>query len=376
MNVPLVDLQAQYASIRAEVAAAIQNVLDHGGYILGPEVAAFESAFAGFCQASHCVSVASGTDAIHLILRGLEIGPGDEVILPAFTFIATALGVTQAGATPVLVDVNRDDALIDPALIEAAITSRTRAIMPVHLYGRCCDMDAITAIATRHGLKIVEDAAQAHGATYRGRPAGSLGHAAAFSFYPGKNLGAYGDGGAVTTSDDALADRLKLLRNWGSRKKYHHEEPGLNSRLDTIQAAILGVKLRHLPHWNDARRRWAALYDELLPGLGQPVNHPDRQPIYHIYAIRTPDRDARLARLQSTGIGAGIHYPFPVHRLKAYENLAVRPFPESEAWAAEELSLPMYAELTGEQVRQIASEVRAVCGDATSAPFRWASSGG
>ncbi len=362
-NVPLVDLLAQYALIKAEVAVAIQGVLDHGGYVLGPEVAAFESAFAAFCHAKHCVGVANGTDAIHLILRGLGIGPGDEVILPAFTFVATALGVTQAGADPVLVDVRHDDALIDPALVEAAITPRTRAIMPVHLYGRCCDMAAIRDIAARHGLKVVEDAAQAHGATYCGQRAGSLGDAAAFSFYPGKNLGAYGDGGAITTSDDALAERLRLLRNWGSRIKYHHEEPGLNSRLDTIQAAILGVKLRYLDRWNEARRRWAALYDELLPGIWRPVNHPDCWPVYHIYAIRTRDRDARVKRLQAAGIGAGIHYPFPVHRLKAYAHLAVGLFPESEAWAAEELSLPMYPELTGELISGIAAEVVAVCGE-------------
>lgn len=360
MNIPLVDLQSQYLSIMSEVALAIQKVLDHGMYILGPEVSGFESAFASFCNSKHCIGVASGTDAIHLILRALEIGPGDEVILPAFTFVATALGVTQAGATPVLVDVRRDDALIDPDAIEAAITPRTKAIMPVHLYGRCCDMDAISAIADRHGLKIVEDAAQAHGATYRGKRAGSLGNAAAFSFYPGKNLGAYGDGGAITTSDDALAERLKLLRNWGSRIKYHHEEPGLNSRLDTIQAAILSVKLQYLDQWNAARRRWAALYGELLPGFGQPVDHSDREPIYHIYAVRAKNRDDKLKRLQASGIGAGIHYPFPVHRLNAYKELAVKPFPESDAWADEELSLPMYAELTEEQVRQIASQMLAI----------------
>lgn len=363
MNIPLVDLQAQYATIKPEIAVAIQNVLDHGGYILGPEVADFESRFAACCHAKHGIGVASGTDAIHLILRALDIGPGDEVILPAFTFVATALGVTQAGATPVLVDVRRDDALIDPALIEAAITPRTRAIMPVHLYGRCCDMDAIQTIAARHGLKIVEDAAQAHGAAYRGKPAGSLGHAAAFSFYPGKNLGAYGDGGAVTTSDDALAERLKLLRNWGSRIKYHHEEPGLNSRLDTIQAAILGVKLRYLDQWNAARRKWAALYHELLPGFGQPVDHADREPVYHIYAVRSKARDTVLKHLQAAGIGAGIHYPFPVHRLNAYRELAVKPFPESDAWAAEELSLPMYAELTEAQVRHIAAQLLAAKGN-------------
>lgn len=357
MNIPLVDLQAQYRSIQAEIARAIQAVLDHGGYILGPEVSAFEQAFAAYCDSAHSIGVASGTDAIHLILRALEIGPGDEVILPAFTFIATALGVTQAGATPVLVDVNTDDALINASLIENAITPRTRAIMPVHLYGRCCAMDVINALADKYNLKVVEDAAQAHGATYKGKRAGSLGHAAAFSFYPGKNLGAYGDGGAITTSDPALADRLKLLRNWGSRVKYHHEETGLNSRLDTIQAAILQVKLQYLDQWNARRRHWAALYDQLLPGLGQPANHADREPIYHIYGIRVANRDQKIKQLQDQGIGAGVHYPFPIHKLKAYRNLDTQPFPQAESWAAEELSLPMYAELTEEQVKHV---VRAV----------------
>lgn len=358
MNIPLVDLHAQYLSIKPEINNAIQTVLDHGGYILGPEVTAFESAFAGYCTAKHAVSVASGTDAIHLILRALGIGPGDEVILPSFTFVATALGVTLAGATPVLVDVRREDALIDPSLIENAITPRTKAILPVHLYGRCCDMKSIREIADRHGLKVVEDAAQAHGALYQGNRAGSLGDAAAFSFYPGKNLGAYGDGGAITTSDDALAEHLRLLRNWGSRIKYHHEEPGLNSRLDTIQAAILNVKLGHLDGWNARRVQWAALYNKMLPGCGQPQNDDNGSPIYHIYAIRVKNRDSILKQLNQKGIGAGIHYPFPVHRLNAYKDLAVGTFPESEAWAAEELSLPMYAELTEQQIEFVVSELR------------------
>lgn len=355
MKIPLVDLRAQYLTIKDEIATAIQTVLDHGAYIIGPEVEAFETAFAAYCQARRCIGVASGTDAIHLILKAMEIGPGDEVILPAFTFIATALGVTQAGATPVLVDVRSDDALINAELIENAITPRTRAILPVHLYGRCCDMAAIQKIADKHNLKIIEDAAQAHGATFQSRRAGSLGHAAAFSFYPGKNLGAYGDGGAITTSDEALADRLKLLRNWGSRVKYHHEEPGLNSRLDTIQAAILNVKLQYLDRWNAARREWAALYDQLLPEFGQPVNHADREGVYHIYAVRVSDRDRKIKQLQAEGISAGVHYPFPVHKLNAYKNLDTRPYPEAEAWAAEELSLPMYAELMEEQLRFVAS---------------------
>src|SRR5579864_890739 len=289
MNIPLVDLKAQYAAIAPEVNAAIQGVLDDACFILGPPVAAFEQAFAAFCGVKHCIGVASGTDALHLILRALGIGPGDEVIMPAFTFVATALGIDLAGAKPVLVDVRREDALVDPERIAAAITPRTKAILPVHLYGRCVDMDPILAIAAEHDLRVVEDAAQAHGACDRGRPAGSMGHAAAFSFYPGKNLGAYGDAGAITTNDDTLADRLRLLRNWGSRRKYHHEEPGLNSRLDTLQAAVLGVKLKHLPDWNARRRGHAAAYDRLLADradLRRPVDRPDSEPVYHIYALR------------------------------------------------------------------------------------------
>jgi dTDP-3-amino-3,4,6-trideoxy-alpha-D-glucose transaminase len=358
MDIPLVDLKAQYAALRPQVDAAMQRVLDEASFILGPAVDEFERNFAAFCGARHCIGVASGTDALHLIFRALGIGPGAEVILPAFTFVATALGVQLAGATPVLVDVRRDDALIDAGAIEAAITPRTRALLPVHLYGRCADMDAIRAIAAGHGLKVVEDAAQAHGARYKGRPAGTLGDAAGFSFYPGKNLGAYGDGGAITTDDDALADRLRLLRNWGSRRKYHHEEPGLNSRLDTLQAAVLDVKLAHLADWNERRRRHAAAYDRLLGGrddLPRPVDRPDRTPIYHLYVLRHRDRDAILERLHGHGVGAGIHYPFPVHRLGAFRHLAgpgVR-LPESEAWAAECFSLPLYPEMTEEQLAHV-----------------------
>jgi dTDP-4-amino-4,6-dideoxygalactose transaminase len=359
MQIPLVDLKAQYATIRSEVDAAIQTVLDEAGFILGPQVDRFEHEFAAFCKVKHCVSVASGTDALHLILRGLGVGPGDEVIVPAFTFIATALGVTSAGATPILVDVRKEDALLDANKIRAAITPRTKAILPVHLYGRCADMDAIRAIATEHDLKIVEDAAQAHGASYKGTPAGGLGAAAAFSFYPGKNLGAYGDGGAITTNDDALADRLRLLRNWGSRKKYHHEEPGLNSRLDTLQAAVLSVKLRHLADWNERRRKIAASYDAALHGRADyrfPSDQPGSTPVFHLYVVRTANRDAILRRLNENAIHAGIHYPFPIHRLAAYRHLDRKgDLRESEAWAAECLSLPIYPELTDAQISRIIS---------------------
>jgi dTDP-4-amino-4,6-dideoxygalactose transaminase len=362
MLIPLVDLGAQYESLRSEINAAIQQVLDARCFILGPPVGEFEAAFARFCGAAHCVGVASGTDALQLMLRGLGIGPGDEVIVPAFTFIATALGVSLAGATPVLADVRREDGLLDPDKILPAITPRTKAVLPVHLYGRCADMEPIRAVAAAHGLLVLEDAAQAHGAKYRGQPAGSLGHAAAFSFYPGKNLGAYGDGGAVTTSDPALAERLKLLRNWGSRRKYYHEEVGFNSRLDSIQAAVLGVKLEHLARWNAQRRQNAAVYDSLLenkPQYARPPDSPQCESIYHIYAVRCANRDAVLARLNADGIQAGIHYPFPVHRLEAYKHLNRdrRAFPESEAWAAECLSLPMYPELTPSQMEYVVARL-------------------
>jgi dTDP-4-amino-4,6-dideoxygalactose transaminase len=340
----------------------MQQVLDQTCFVLGPPVQQFEEHFAEFSDAQHCLGVASGTDALHVAMRALNVGPGDEVILPSFTFVATALGVSLAGATPVLVDVRREDALIDPDLIEAAITPRTKAIIPVHLYGRCADMDPIMEIASRHGLKVVEDAAQAHGAKYRGRTAGSLGDAAAFSFYPGKNLGAYGDGGAITTSDDALADQIREIRNLGSKKKYYHEQIGLNSRLDTLQAAVLDVKLQHLSDWNKKRRQIAEFYRAALSGRDDliiPQDAAGLESVYHLFVIRVTDRDQRLARLQEAGIGAGIHYPIPIHLLDAYrdhlpENLRL---PESEAWAAECLSLPIYAELSEDQATKVVENV-------------------
>jgi dTDP-4-amino-4,6-dideoxygalactose transaminase len=356
--IPLVDLKAQYATIQAEMNQALQSVLNETCFILGPPLDAFERAFAAFCGVKHCVGVASGTDALHLILRGLGIGPGDEVIVPAFTFVATALGVTLAGATPVLVDVGHQDALIDPDRIAAAITPRTKAVIPVHLYGRCADMDPIHRVAMEHGLQVIEDAAQAHGATYKGSRAGSLGRAAGFSFYPGKNLGAYGDGGAITTDDDTLADRLRLLRNWGSRQKYHHEEPGLNSRLDTLQAAVLNVKLKYLADWNGQRCRHAALYDRLLSDrqdLKRPVDRPDSLAVYHLYVLRSRERDRLLRHFHENGVQAGIHYPFPVHRLRAYHHLAdhAADFRQADAWARECLTLPLYPEMTEDQISRV-----------------------
>jgi dTDP-4-amino-4,6-dideoxygalactose transaminase len=358
--IPLVDLQAQYISIRPEIDPAVSRLLSSCQFILGPAVETFEREFAAFVGCRHCVSVASGTDAIHLMLRAFGIGPGDEVIIPAFTFVATALGVSLAGATPVLADVGGHDALLDPTQIEKAITKRTKAIIAVHLYGQCADIPGIAELARSRSLLVFEDAAQAHGATCNGRAAGGLGAAAAFSFYPGKNLGAYGDGGAITTNRDDIADRLRLLRNWGSRKKYHHDEFGLNSRLDALQAAILSVKLRHLPEWNAARARHAAYFRESIPetrGLRHVTLHPRGQSAHHLFVVRVPRRDEILAFLNSRGIQAAIHYPFPVHRLGAYRHLLHEngSFPQAEAWGAECLSLPLYPELSRAQLDRIVS---------------------
>ncbi|MGE5503351.1 MAG: DegT/DnrJ/EryC1/StrS family aminotransferase, partial [Actinomycetota bacterium] len=320
--IPLVDLGAQFATLQAEVTAAIGAVLARGDFILGRDVAAFEEEFAAFCGVGHAVGCANGTDALHLAVRALDIGPGDEVIVPAMTFVATALGASLAGATPVLVDVDPATAQIDPARIEAAITPRTKAIIPVHLYGQCADMTAILEIAGRHGLPVIEDAAQAHGATHRGRTAGSMGTLACFSFYPGKNLGAYGDGGMVVTKDAALAARLKRLRNLGSEKKYHHDEVAPNSRLDTVQAAVLRIKLRHLAEWNRLRRAHAAAYDAALAPIGRIRRTvSDEGSVYHLYVVRSDRRDADLQWLNAAGIGAGIHYPFALHQLDAYRHL-------------------------------------------------------
>ncbi len=355
--VPFVDLQAQHAEIRDELEAVVGECLGRCDFILGDAVSAFEREFADFCGVEHCVGVGSGTDALHLVCRGLGIGEGDEVIVPAMTFVATALGVSLAGARPVLADVCPDSGLIDPDRVAAVITPRTRAIVPVHLYGQCADMGAIRDLASEHDLWVIEDAAQAHGATYRGQMAGSLGDAGCFSFYPSKNLGACGDGGAVTTSDGGLAEQLRLLRNWGSRQKYHHEQMGLNSRLDSIQAAILRVKLRRLPGWNAARRRLAAEYDRLLrefDNIDLTVRRADSGSVHHLYVVRCDDRDDRLEWMRMNGVAGGIHYPIPVHLLQAYRWSGYREgdFPVAEEWAKRCLSLPMYAEMTNQQLRR------------------------
>ena len=360
--IPLVDLKAQYRSIQAEVDPAMAAVLARGDFILGQDVREFEAEFASWCGAEHALGCASGTDALHLACRALGIGPGDEVIVPAFTFVATALGVTLAGARPVLVDVDPATALLDVEQAAAAIGPKTKALLPVHLYGQCADMDPILELARSRDLAVIEDAAQAHGAVSRGRRAGTLGDAGCFSFYPGKNLGAYGDGGAVVTSSDEVHAALSLLRNWGSTKKYHHETMGLNSRLDTVQAAVLRVKLRHLDGWNDARRAIARRYDEALAGVpGIELTRTDPGSVYHLYVVRMAERDAALEALHAAGIFAGLHYPFAVHELGAYQWLGYGPgsFPHAEDWARRCLSLPIYAELPGGAVERAVEVLRA-----------------
>jgi len=362
-RVPLVDLKAQYRTIREEVRAAMDGVLERTDFILGGAVGEFEAAFAAYCGTRFAVGVDSGLSALELGLRALGIGPGDEVITAANSFIASVLPISYVGATPVLVDVDEVTYDLDPAQVEAAITPRTKAIMPVHLYGQMADMDAIMDIAERHGLKVIEDACQAHGATFRGRRAGSFGHVAAFSFYPAKNLGAYGDGGMLVTNDEAVYEHVRLLRNYGSRVKYHHEVAGMNRRLDTIQAAVLGAKLPHLDAWNAARRRLAALYDEALAGTSvrTPATAPGREHVFHLYVVRSRERDALRAHLDASGIDTGIHYPIPIHLQPAYGHLGYGPgdFPVTEALAREALSLPMYAELPEQAVRRVADAVRA-----------------
>jgi dTDP-4-amino-4,6-dideoxygalactose transaminase len=356
-RVPFVDLAAQGAEIRDEVDEAVTRCLARNDWILGEDVSAFEAEFADYCETAAAVGMDSGLSALELTLRAFEIGPGDEVITPANTFIATALAISAAGATPVLVDADPATFNLDPALLEDAIGPRTKAIMPVHLYGQPAEMQAIVAVARRHGLVVIEDACQAHGARYDGRRAGSLGDAAAFSFYPSKNLGAYGDGGAVTTSDEEVLDRLRLLRNYGQRQKYVHETEGFNRRLDTLQAAVLRVKLRRLDAWNEARRRHAALYAELLAGIGRepPVTQPSSEHVWHLYVIRTDERDALKEFLGERGIETGIHYPLPIHMQQAFRHLGYPrgSFPVTEAMADQLLSLPMFPELEESQIRVV-----------------------
>ena len=361
-DIPLVDLRAQYASIRSEIDEAIQRVLDSTSFILGREVSAFEDAFAADVGATGCVGVASGTTALELALRACDIGAGDEVITAAHTFIATAEAISHTGAKPVFVDIDPVTYTINPNRILEAITPRTRAIMPVHLYGQPADMGALLAIARDNELRVIEDAAQSHQAEFDGVRCGSLGDLACFSFYPGKNLGAYGDAGAVTGNDVSLLERVRKLRDHGRTSKYEHDEIGFGERIDAIQAAILGVKLRHLEDWTTRRRAHATRYDELLDGVNveRPVEAERRRHVYHLYVVRSQRRDDLLAALKDEGIGAGVHYPVPLHRQPAYSVLGYgdQSLPETERAAAEVLSLPMYPEMTEEQIGVVASAVR------------------
>ncbi|HEX8248688.1 MAG TPA: DegT/DnrJ/EryC1/StrS family aminotransferase [Pyrinomonadaceae bacterium] len=351
MRVPFLDLKAVYPEIKEELDEAYARVMSSGWYILGAEVEAFENEFAEYCQAKHCIGVANGLDALHLILRGYRIGEGDEVIVPANTYIATWLAVSYAGATPVAVEPDIETYNLDPQKIEAAITPRTRAIMPVHLYGQPAEMDAINEIARKHNLKVIEDAAQAQGARYKNQVTGSLSDAAGFSFYPGKNLGAFGDAGAITTNDDELADAVKLLRNYGSRVKYYNEVKGYNSRLDPLQAAFLSVKLRHLDEWNAARQKIARKYIENLSDCSKivlPVLQEEAESVWHVFVVRCAERDALQNFLKERGVETLIHYPVPPHLSQAYrDDFSEKPnFPVSEKLAETVLSIPISPYLT------------------------------
>lgn len=364
VKIPFVDLQAQYRSIAHEIDSAIANVLSKADFILGEAVNTFEDEFAQYCGGRYAIGVDSGTSAIELALRAYDIGLEDEVIIPANTFIATALAVSYTGATPVLVDVDPRTYTIDVPLLESGITDRTRAIIPVHLYGQPADMDPILDIAQHYGLVVIEDGCQAHGASYKGRRVGSLGHAAAFSFYPAKNLGAYGDGGMVVCNDEGVASSIRMMRNYGEREKYHHVMCGYNHRLDTLQAAVLRVKLKHLDAWNAARRQHAQLYGELL--ADSPVILPTEagyaESVYHLYVIRVNDREGLRGRLHQMGISTGIHYPVPIHLQEAYRELGYDKgsFPITEDCAEHILSLPMYAELTPDLIDYVAEAIKTI----------------
>jgi dTDP-4-amino-4,6-dideoxygalactose transaminase len=364
--VPLVDLKAQYQSVKLEVDAAVAAVLEGGHFILGPEVSRFEEEFAAYCNTPFAVGLNSGTSALHLALLAAGVGPGDEVITTAFTFVATIAAIEYTGARAVLVDVDPVTLTIDPDRIESAINPRTRAIIPVHLYGLPAYMDSILSIARHHGLVVIEDACQAHGAEYQHRRAGSMGDMGCFSFYPGKNLGAAGDGGAVSTANEDYARTIRMLRDWGAEQKYLHVIKGFNFRLDEIQAAILRVKLRRLAAWTELRRQHARAYDALLADTNVRLPHASSEArhVYHLYAVRTLERDRVRSELHAAGIQAGIHYPIPVHLQPAYANLGYRrgDFPESERAADEVLSLPLYPEMSARALDRVARAVTSSVG--------------
>jgi dTDP-4-amino-4,6-dideoxygalactose transaminase len=359
--IQFVDLKAQYLGIKDEIDDAIRRVVENSHFILGEEVESFEREFASYCGTEHALGVNSGTSALHLALLAGGIKPGDEVITVSFTFVATAAAICYTGARPVFVDVTQGSCTLDPALVERAITPRTKAIMPVHLYGQCADMEPVVEIARRHGLLVIEDAAQAHGAEYKGGRAGSFGDLACFSFYPGKNLGAYGEAGAVVTNDSEYAEKIKVLRDQGQSRKYHHDVIGYNYRLEAIQGAVLNVKLRHLDKWNEARREHARRYRELLEGANVRLLEEKEygKPVYHIFPVFTAGRDRLQQHLTSASISTGIHYPIPVHLQRAFRdaNGASGSLPESERASKETLSLPMYAELSDEALSAVADSV-------------------
>lgn len=366
MAIPLVNLHRQHEELYDAIREAFDGVVDRGDFILGSEVQAFEDEFAAYCETKHCIGVGSGLDALTLAMKGLGIGPGDEVITVANSFVATALAITQTGATPVLVDHEADTYTLNPKRLSAAVTLRTRAIVPVHLYGHPADMAAIRTIADEHGLLVIEDACQAHGARYEGSRCGSLGHAAAFSFYPGKNLGALGDGGAVVTNDDSLAQWIRAARNYGATVKHRHAVRGVNSRLDSIQAAILRVKLRYLDDWNATRRWLAAQYCELLGELDVilPTERDNAEHVYHLFVIRCPRRDEVLRQLQERGIGAAVHYPVPIHRQVAFGRGCMIPNPphNTDAFSDQLLSLPLCPFTTLDDVETVAEELKTALG--------------
>ncbi|SRR5579871_2720464 len=367
VKVPYLDLKAQYRSIKPEIDAAIASVLESCQFALGPEVAAFEQEFATYCGAAECIALNSGTSALHLALLAAGVGPGDEVITTPFTFVASVAAILYANARPVMVDIDPRSLTLDPAAIEAAITPRTKVILPVHLYGQSADMDPITEIARRHSLIVIEDAAQAHGARYKHRPVGSIGDMACFSYYPGKNLGAYGEGGAVTTSNPDHARTIRMLRDWGQDRKYHHLLRGYNYRMEGFQGAVLRVKLRHLESWTEKRRAIVAEYNNLLADcdLETPVEMPWGRHVYHVYTVRSKNRDHLQTTLADQGIQTGIHYPIPVHMQPAYADLGYGEgaFPQAEAAAREVLSLPLYPELSSEAVAQVAEAVKHAVGN-------------
>ncbi len=371
MPVPLTDLTAQYRSIKGEIDAAITRTLESGGFILGPEVESLEREISAFCGTAHGVGVASGTDALHLALLACDIGPGDEVLTTPFTFIATAESIRKCGATPVFVDIEPDTCNMDPDKLHECVTPRTRAIVPVHLYGHPCDMTRLMEFASLHGLKVIEDCAQALGATWQGSRVGSFGHAGCLSFFPSKILGAYGDGGMVVCNDASVAERVRILRSHGSKKKYFHDVPGFNSRLDSLQASVLRTKLKHLEDWIERRRSLAATYARMLadvPGLGLPAEHAGARHVYNYYTVRINDerqaREALATHLKSRGIASAIYYPMSLHLQPVFAALGYGPgsFPVAETAQSQMLSLPMYPELAIQQVAAVVDAVRSFYG--------------